>query len=168
MSSSSFLHPLALLCVAFVLSGCGSAPKSQEPESDGSVSHIVGGWVSDTFTGKRNALLVRPDGKAEYTYSEGKRTAADDEVDVDDAVFDEGGTVVWAVDLVYKGKNTWAAVNAVQIRGPKPLPYPYDPESEWTFDHQWRLEGGNLYDTKSRNRYMSLSQWGQLSGRPAQ
>lgn len=170
MSSSSFLHPIALLFAAFVLSGCAGSkvPKFQEAEGDGSVSRLVGGWVSDTFTGKRNALLVRPDGKAEYTYSEGKKSAADDEVDVDDAVFDEGGTVVWTVDLVYKGKNTWAATNPVQIQGSKPLSYPYDRESEWTFDHQWRLEKGSLYELKSGHRYMSLAEWGQLSGRPAQ
>jgi hypothetical protein len=96
------------------------------------------------------------------------KLAADDEVDVDDAVFDEGGTVVWAVDLIYKGKNTWAATNAVQIRGPKPTPYPRDPESEWTFDHEWRLEKGNLYDVKSGHRCMCLAQWGQLSGPAAQ
>lgn len=169
MSTLRLLSAATACFALLTLSSCAGGPKSEEADGGGSLTRIAGGWVSDTFTGKRNALLVRPDGKAEYTYSEGKKRLADEEVDVDDAVFDSehGGTVVWAVDLAYKGRNTWAAVNPVQLSGPQPVPYPYDPEAEWRFDSEWRLEGGCLYAVKSKNRYMSLSQLSALSGSAA-
>jgi hypothetical protein len=159
-------HIVAVLALLVQCSCQSSGTKFDDPETDGNISHITGGWVSDTFKGKRNALLVRPDGKAEYTYSE--RKPGEDEDEVEDAVFeDRGGTVIWTVDLVYKGKNTWAAANPIQIQGPMPVPFPYEPESEWTFDHSWRLEKGYLYDVKSGHRYMNVRDWARATGAAA-
>lgn len=156
------IHHFPVLFALLTLGSC-AAPTKVQPGDNGDISQIVGGWVSDTFTGRKNALLVRPDGKAEYTYSE--RKPGEDEDEVDDAVFDDrGGAVTWTVDLVYKGKNTWAAANAVQIKGPMPVPYPREPESEWVFDQSWRLENGFLFDVRSHNRYTNLRDWAQLSG----
>ena len=160
------LRVLVFSPILFLLSACGTTTdttevvEEEEPECDGSITHIVGGWVSDNFKGQRNALLIRPDGKAEYTFTESKPplyNAAEQEFE---RVFpDSAAVVTWTIDLEYEGDNTWYATNPVQVKGPRAVPFPEDDVSGWAFDQSWRLEKGYLVATDSEHRYIPVREW---------
>lgn len=163
------LHRLRLLILPTLLvflSACGSTTdtaeieEEEEPECDGRITHIVGGWVSDNFKGQRNALLIRPDGKAEYTFTETNPNLNNAYEEEYERIFpDTSAVVTWTIDLEYEGDSTWYATNPVQMKGPRAVPFPEDDVSGWVFDQSWRLEKGYLVATDTEHRYIPVQEW---------